>query len=83
ALARLGAPEAIDQLTAALARLPADFARARTGLLVDLAYAYAAAGDRDAALVYARQARLLAAQIKSDRHQRRLNQLVLPGSTPV
>ncbi len=83
ALARLGAPEAIDQLTAALARLPADFVRARTGLLVDLAYAHAAAGDRGAALAYARQARRLAAQIKSDRHQRRLNQLVLPGSTPV
>ncbi len=83
ALARLGAPEAIDQLTTALARLPADFVRARTGLLVDLAYAHAAAGDRDTALAYARQARRLAAQIKSDRHQRRLNQLVLPGSTPV
>jgi tetratricopeptide (TPR) repeat protein len=83
ALARIGASEAIDQLTAALARLPADFARARTGLLVDLAYAHAAAGDRDAALAYARQAHRLAGQIKSDRHQRRLNRLVLPGSTPM
>jgi tetratricopeptide (TPR) repeat protein len=81
ALARVGAPDAIDQLTAALARLPTDFVRARTGLLVDLAYAHAAAGDRDAALTYAQQARRLAAQIKSDRQQRRLNQLVLPGST--
>jgi len=81
ALARVGAPDAIDQLTDALARLPADFVRARTGLLVDLAYAYAAAGDRNAALTYAQQARRLAAQIKSDRHQRRLNQLVLPGGT--
>ena len=81
ALARVGAPDAIDQLTAALTRLPADFVRARTGLLVDLAYAHAAAGDRDAALTYARQARRLAAQIKSDRQQRRLNQLVLPGSS--
>ncbi|MGH3787078.1 MAG: tetratricopeptide repeat protein [Pseudonocardiaceae bacterium] len=80
ALARIGAPEAIDQLTTALARLPADFVRARTGLLVDLAYAHAAAGDRDAALAHARQARRLAAQIKSDRHQRRLSRLVLPGS---
>ena len=80
ALARVGAPDAIDQLTAALTRLPADFVRARTGLLVDLAYAHAAAGDRDATLTYARQARRLAAQIKSDRQQRRLNQLVLPGS---
>jgi tetratricopeptide (TPR) repeat protein len=81
ALARVGAPDAIDQLTAALARLPADFVRARTGLLVDLAYAHAAAGDRDAALAHAQQARRLAAQIKSDRQQRRLNQLVLPGSS--
>jgi tetratricopeptide (TPR) repeat protein len=80
ALARVGAPDAIDQLTDALARLPADFVRARTGLLVDLAYAQAAAGDRDAALGHARQARRLAAQIKSDRQQRRLNRLVLPGS---
>ncbi|MBV9160760.1 MAG: tetratricopeptide repeat protein [Pseudonocardiales bacterium] len=83
ALARLGAPEAIDQLTAALSRLPADFVRARTGLLVDLAYAHAAAGDRDTALAHARQARRLATQIKSDRQQRRLSRLVLPGSTPV
>jgi tetratricopeptide (TPR) repeat protein len=81
ALARDGAPDAIDQLTAALVRLPADFVRARTGLLVDLAYAHAAAGDRDAALGHARQARCLAAQIKSDRQQRRLNLLVLPGSS--
>ncbi|MGQ0717531.1 MAG: hypothetical protein ACT4NP_09495 [Pseudonocardiales bacterium] len=79
ALARVGALEAIDQLTAALTRLPADFVRARTGLLVDLAYAYAAAGDRDAALAHTRQARRLAAQIKSDRQQRRLNRLVLPS----
>jgi hypothetical protein len=82
ALARIGAPDAIDQLTAALARLPTAFVRARTGLLVDLAYAHAAAGDRDAALVHAQQARRLAAQIKSDRQQRRLNRLVLPGSAP-
>lgn len=81
ALARVGAPDAIEQLTAALARLPADFVRARTGLLVDLAYAHAAAGNRDAALTCAQQARRLAGQIKSDRQQRRLNQLVLPGSS--
>lgn len=81
ALARLGAPEAIDQLTTALARLPAEFVRARTGLLVDLAYAHAATGNRDATLTHAQQARRLATQIKSDRHQRRLNQLVLPGGS--
>ena len=81
ALARIGAPDAIDQLTAALARLPADFVRARTGLLVDLAYAHAATGDRDATLTYTRQAHSLTAQIKSDRQQRRLKQLVLPGGS--
>jgi tetratricopeptide (TPR) repeat protein len=81
ALARVGAPDAIDELTDALARLPADFVRARTGLLVDLAFAHSAVGDRDAALTYAQQARHLAAQIKSDRQQRRLNQLVLPGGS--
>ena len=80
ALARVGAPDAIDQLADALARLPVEFVRARTGLVVDLAYAHAAAGDRAAALAHARQARRLAAQIKSDRQQRRLNRLVLPGS---
>ncbi|MGH3673169.1 MAG: tetratricopeptide repeat protein [Pseudonocardiaceae bacterium] len=80
ALARTGAPEAIDQLTAALIHLPDDFLRARTGLLVDLAHAHAAAGDRDAALSHARQARRLASQLKSDRQQRRLKQLLLPGS---
>jgi hypothetical protein len=80
ALARVGAPDAIDQLTDALARLPVEFVRARTGLLVDLAYAHAAAGDRDAAVAHARQGGRFAAQIKSDRQQRRLNRLVLPGS---
>ncbi len=81
ALTRIGAPDAIDQLADALTRLPAAFVRAHSGLLVDLAYAHATAGDRDAALTHARQARRLAAQIKSDRHQQQLNRLVLPGST--
>jgi tetratricopeptide (TPR) repeat protein len=78
ALSRLGEPDAIDQLSAALPRLPRDFTRARTGMLVDLAYAHAASGDRDAALAHARQAKRLAMQIKSDRQLRRLDRLVLP-----
>lgn len=78
ALSRLGEPDAIDQLTAALPRLPRDFTRARTVMLVDLAYAHAASGDRDAALVHARQAKRLAMQIKSDRQLGRLDRLVLP-----
>ncbi len=80
ALSRLGEPNAIDQLTDALPRTPANFTRARTGMLVDLAFAYATAGDRDAALEHARQARRLAAQIKSDRQLRRLSGLILPTS---
>lgn len=78
ALSKLGEPEAIDQLTHALPRLPADFSRARTAMLVDLAFAYATVGDRDAALDHARQARRLATQIRSDRQLRRLGGLILP-----
>ncbi|GAB1509109.1 tetratricopeptide repeat protein [Actinophytocola sp. KF-1] len=82
ALSRLGEPDAIDQLSHALPRLPPDFTRARTVMLVDLAYAYAAAGDREAAQAHARQAKRLAMQIKSDRQLGRLNRLILPtGST--
>ncbi|MGO1049309.1 tetratricopeptide repeat protein [Crossiella sp. CA198] len=79
ALARLGEPDAITHLHEALPRLPVEFIRARTGMLVDLAFAYAAVGDRDAALDHSRQARRLGSQIKSDRQLRRLGRLVLPG----
>jgi tetratricopeptide (TPR) repeat protein len=79
ALSRLGEPDAIDHISDALPRLPKEFSRARTGMLADLAFAYAAAGDRDAAVDYARQARRLASQIKSDRQLRRLSGLILPA----
>jgi tetratricopeptide (TPR) repeat protein len=79
ALARLGERDAIERLTDALPRLPASFVRARAGMLVDLALAHAKAGNRDAALDYARQAKRLAAQIKSDRQLRRLAALILPA----
>jgi len=78
ALAQLGESEAINQLTSALARLPDSWVRARSGLLVDLAHAHAAAGDRDAAVERAREARATARQINSDRQLRRLDRLVLP-----
>jgi len=80
ALAQVGDAEAIDQLTAALAELPASWVRARAGLLVDLAYAYAyaATGNRDAAISHAREARTIARQINSDRQLRRLDRLILP-----
>lgn len=80
AAAQLGEPEAVAQLAAALPRLPPTFVRAKTRMLVDLAFAYAAAGDRDAALEHSRQARRLGSQIKSDRQLRRLGGLILPGS---
>jgi tetratricopeptide (TPR) repeat protein len=80
-LSRLGDPEAIDQLTDALPRLPSNFTRARAAMLVDLAFAFAAAGDRDQALSYSRQARRLASQVKSDRQLRRLSGLILPAGT--
>jgi len=78
ALAQVGDAEAIDQLTGALAELPTSWVRARAGLLVDLAYAYAAAGNRDAAISHAREARAIARQINSDRQLRRLDRLLLP-----
>jgi tetratricopeptide (TPR) repeat protein len=78
ALSRLGDPDAIDQISDALPRLPPDFMRARTTMLVDLAFAHAATGDRDAALQHARDAKRLAMQIKSDRQLRRLGGLILP-----
>jgi tetratricopeptide (TPR) repeat protein len=78
AMSRLGEPDAIDQISDALPRLPADFTRSRTSMLVDLAYAHAAAGDRDVALQHARDAKRLAMQIKSDRQLRRLGRLILP-----
>jgi tetratricopeptide (TPR) repeat protein len=81
ALARLGDPDAIDRLTEALPRLAAAFVRAKVGMLVDLAYAHAAANDRDGALRYSREARRLGMQIKSDRHLRRLHGLILPGGS--
>jgi len=67
-----------------LERLPSAFIRAKVGMLVDLAFAYATAGDRAAAQHHARQARRLGLQIKSDRQLRRLSRLVLPGgASPV
>lgn len=78
-LASVGEPTAIDQLEHALQRLPSDFVRARASTLVDLAVASAAAGERDAALAYSREARRVANQVASDRQLRRLRALRLPG----
>lgn len=80
ALARLGRADAIDQLTAALARLDPLFVRAACTVHTDLAVAYAAAGERQQAVDEARTARQLAIQIGSERIRRRLAQLRLPDT---
>ncbi|MQA15862.1 MAG: tetratricopeptide repeat protein [Pseudonocardiaceae bacterium] len=77
ALVRLGDPGAIDHFTRLVHHTPLS-ARAHAGMLVDLAYAHAATGDRAAALTYAGHARRLASQIGSRRQQRRLQRLQLP-----
>ncbi|KOV80095.1 hypothetical protein [Nocardia sp. NRRL S-836] len=76
ALARLGAPEAIDVLSDVLERLDPSFARAETALRIDLAQVFTATGDKDAAAAHAERARLLAAQVGSVRQRKRLAALV-------
>ncbi|MDT7789655.1 MAG: hypothetical protein QOF58_8074 [Pseudonocardiales bacterium] len=76
ALARLGAPEAIDVLSDVLERLDTSFTRAETTLRVDLAQVFAATGEKDAAAAHAERARLLAAQVGSVRQRNRLAALV-------
>jgi tetratricopeptide (TPR) repeat protein len=75
ALARTGAPEAIDILTSALNRLDPTFARAETGLRVDLASAFVTKGAREEAKVHVTKARALAVSIGSTRQLRRLKEL--------
>ncbi|WP_297549992.1 tetratricopeptide repeat protein [Amycolatopsis sp.] len=81
ALVHLGAAEAIDQLESLLDGMQPSFVRARAATLVDLALAYAAAGDREAAQTYANQARRIISQVGSVRLRRRLERLVLPGNS--
>ncbi|RKT53014.1 hypothetical protein C8E97_1558 [Saccharothrix australiensis] len=83
ALLRLGDHDAINELEAAAQKLestPASAIRGQTGMFVDLAFAYAAAGDSRMAVEYARKARRLAAQIGSDRQRQRLANLELPDA---
>ncbi|CRK61109.1 Putative regulatory protein [Alloactinosynnema sp. L-07] len=80
ALARLGEPEAVEVLTDALERLDPSFTRAATGLRVDLATAFAARGEWDAARSHADAARDLAAGIGSVRQHRRMLALAVPTS---
>ncbi|GAA1951080.1 tetratricopeptide repeat protein [Amycolatopsis minnesotensis] len=81
ALVHLGADEAISHLEALLDAMPAEFVRARGATYVDLALAYGAAGDREAAETYARQARRIISEVCSVRLRRRLERLVLPGAS--
>jgi tetratricopeptide (TPR) repeat protein len=81
ALSRLNDRRAISELEVVLNGLNPTTARARAGTLVDLAFAYSAAGNRDCAVTYARRARQLAAQIGSERQKRRLSRLLLPTLT--
>jgi hypothetical protein len=80
-LARLGAAEAVEDLSGALAKLDPSFNRARAGMLCDLAIAYSARGDLDASRDHARQASALAEATTSKRQQRRIAQLLGKGST--
>lgn len=75
ALARLGDAKAIDVLTSALTDLDPSFTRAETALRTDLATAFVALGEPDAAKEHATMAGDLAAEIGSARQQRRLRLL--------
>jgi hypothetical protein len=53
--------------------------RAHAALLIDLAFAHAVAGDKDAAFTHALASQQLAEQIHSDRRLRRVAALFLPS----
>ncbi|GAA2787584.1 helix-turn-helix domain-containing protein [Crossiella cryophila] len=81
ALVHLGAPEAIDHLEGLIDDRQSSFVRASAAIYVDLAIAYSAAGDREAARTYAQQARRIISQVGSVRLRHRLERLVLPGDS--
>ncbi|GAB3688017.1 hypothetical protein GCM10027597_41720 [Saccharopolyspora tripterygii] len=72
ALARFGAPEAIETLTSALNELDPTFVRAETSLRIDLARAFAAADNYEAVKPQVSMASSLAENIGSVRQQRRI-----------
>jgi hypothetical protein len=78
-LARLGAAEAIDELSSALVTLDPTFTRAAAALYCDLALAHSVRGERDAAHDAAERSRELATRTASARQQRRLNRLLAAG----
>lgn len=82
ALVHLGAPEAIEHLERVVdVAQSTSFVRAGAAVYVDLALAYSASGDREAARTYAQQARRIISQVGSVRLRRRLERLVLPGDS--
>ncbi|PZS36268.1 MAG: hypothetical protein DLM59_01515 [Pseudonocardiales bacterium] len=66
-LARLGAAEAIDSLSTAMARMDPSFARAAASMHCDLALVYSLRGDQDASHEQARRAQELAIRTTSAR----------------
>lgn len=75
-LARVGSSEAVTDLSAAISRHDATFARAAAGLHTDLAYAYLGQGQLDAARASAEEAARLAELTSSLRQKRRIAQLL-------
>ena len=80
-LARLGAAEAIEALSTALAALDPTFTRAAAALYCDLAMAHSVHDERDAALAAAERSREIASRTASARQQRRLDRLFLPSTS--
>jgi hypothetical protein len=80
-LARLGATEAVDDLTAALAQQDPSFSRAAASLRCDLALAYSVRGQHQQAREEARKADEFAARTASVRQRRRIARLLASGQT--
>lgn len=75
-LARLGAPEAVEDLSRALDTMEADFTRAEAGLRCDLATALQMRGEISEARSQAEQAQKLASVTGSARQRRRIDGLL-------
>lgn len=75
-LSRLGAGEAVDELSAALASMDPTFTRAAASLRTDLALAHSVRGEHDAARDQAQRALTLATQTASERQKRRLARIL-------
>lgn len=78
-LARLGATEAVEDLTASLDSLDPTFARATAGHHTDLAMAYSVRGQHNEAREQARKAQALANRTASVRQKQRIARLLSSG----